>query len=160
MLLAHHCSGRFPFDYAENHQEHVLVIDGKATLTPNDGSKPVAIAAGDHVIFHRGFACEWQVLEPMRKHYCYFDEDGNETVSNTIECDLCQGDCSALSYLMDGEVDLCASCFASNGHKYKACEKCVDGKEIGVVAIPKKPVKKGGGAAKKIITKKPLTKKK
>ena len=37
---------------------------------------------------------------------------------------------------MDGEVDLCAKCFASSGHKYEAAERCVDGKEVGEEAIP------------------------
>ena len=56
-----------------------------------------------------------------------------------------------LSYLMDGEADLCARCFASSGHKYKAAERCVDGKEVGEEAIPqpKKAAKSKALAPKK-----------
>ena len=84
----------------------MLIICGKATLTPNDGSAAVTISAGDFVTFRKGippcpclplldihqpwvhyysqstnagFACGWHVLAPMKKHYCYFDEEGNPT---------------------------------------------------------------------------------
>lgn len=74
-------SGKFPFDYAKQvyglcmtvcmhsvrrvlscidcrkcllQEERVLIICGKATLTPDDGSAAVTISAGDFVRFHRG----------------------------------------------------------------------------------------------------------
>jgi len=35
-------------------EERVLIICGKATLTPDDGSAAVTISAGDFVLFHKG----------------------------------------------------------------------------------------------------------
>ena len=26
-------------------------------------------------VFHQGFACNWHILEPVRKRFCYFDEE-------------------------------------------------------------------------------------
>lgn len=132
-----------------------MVLTGRATLTPEDGSPMRTISAGDFVVFHQGFACQWQVLASMTKLYCYFDKDGQQTVSNSIACDLCSEDCSAKSYLMDEEVDLCPACFAAKGSGYKKAERCEAGKEVGEVPIPAALKKKGKGAgAKKKITKK------
>ena len=68
-------SSTFPetFDFAYAEEEEVLIIKGKATLTPTTGDDeaPVAIAAGDKVIFHKGFKCKWLVEEPMEKFYHY-----------------------------------------------------------------------------------------
>ena len=47
--------------------ERTLIVTGTATLTPSDGSDPITIEAGDSVWFHKGFACEWDVHEPMTK---------------------------------------------------------------------------------------------
>jgi uncharacterized cupin superfamily protein len=54
---------------ATNFQERVVVLSGKAELTPDDGSPMVTIEAGDYVVFHQGFACTWQMIEPMAKKY-------------------------------------------------------------------------------------------
>ena len=86
-------SGRFHFDYADNHQERVLIIEGEAELSPTDGKTAFTIHKGDYVVFHQGFACEWHVTTPMRKHYCYFDEEGNVTQPNNVACDKCGADC-------------------------------------------------------------------
>jgi hypothetical protein len=133
----------------------VVVLTGEAQLTPDDGSPMLTIKAGDFVVFHQGFACEWQIIDTMTKAYCYFDADGHETMSNSIACDLCSEDCSEVSYLMDEEVDLCPACFASKGCNYKSAEKCEGGKEVGKVPIPKKKAaKKGASSANKKIAKK------
>jgi len=63
-------SGKFLFDYNGDYDtERVLILSGKATLTPTVGlnRKPIAIGAGDSVWFHHGFACAWHVTEPMTK---------------------------------------------------------------------------------------------
>ena len=65
-------SGKFLFDYNGDYDtERVLILSGKATLTPTVGlnRKPIAIGAGDSVWFHHGFACAWHVTEPMTKKY-------------------------------------------------------------------------------------------
>jgi hypothetical protein len=38
-------------------EERVLIICGKAVLTPSDGTDAVTISAGDFVKFHKGFSC-------------------------------------------------------------------------------------------------------
>jgi hypothetical protein len=67
-------SGKFHFDYSDNHQEHIFVIEGHAVLYPVDGSEAIVLTAGMQGVFHRGFKCNWHVLEPLRKYYCYYDE--------------------------------------------------------------------------------------
>jgi uncharacterized cupin superfamily protein len=142
---------RFPFDYGTNFEEHVVVVSGEATLTPDDGSPTLTIRTGDYVVFHQGFACQWQIIEPVTKMYCYFDAEGNETQSNSVGCDLCSEDCSAESYLMDGEVDLCPACFTAKGCDYHRAERCHGGKEVGDVPIHKKvPAKAAKGKRKAV----------
>ena len=102
-------SAKFHFDYSNNFQERVWVTEGTALLTPDDGSDPVTITAGEFVVFHQGFKCWWHVTTPMKKHYCYYDKEGaatalsvnradwlsgNATVSNSIACDLCGANCT------------------------------------------------------------------
>ena len=38
-------------------EERVLIICGKAVLTPSDGTDAVTMSAGDFVKFHKGFSC-------------------------------------------------------------------------------------------------------
>ena len=104
-------SSKFPFNYADNYQERVVVIEGESILTPSDGADPFTLRAGDFVCFHQGFACEWEILKPMRKHYCYFDEGGNEVQPNNVSCDRCGVDCYSESYFCNDELDLCPTCF-------------------------------------------------
>ena len=74
-------SGKFAYDYNGDYDtERVLIASGRATLTPKDGSAKVVLATGDTVWFHKGFSCDWEVHEPMTKHYAYFDADGAEMV--------------------------------------------------------------------------------
>ncbi|KAJ1438746.1 hypothetical protein B484DRAFT_444426 [Ochromonadaceae sp. CCMP2298] len=113
--------GKFHFNYADNHQERVLIIEGEATLTPTgadgaDGAEGViTISTGDYVVFHRGFECNWHVTSPMRKHYCYFDEEGNETQANNLTCDKCGADCWEESYLCNDE-DICTGCWTKKAY--------------------------------------------
>ena len=66
-----------------------------APSTVSDHSPPpaahwqaaVTISGGDKVVFHAGFACQWQVLKPMRKHYQMVDADGNPVRCRT--CPAC-----------------------------------------------------------------------
>ena len=73
-------TGKFPFDYSDNHQERVYVVSGTATLTPQGvGGEAVSLSAGDAVVFHRGYKCDWVVgSDGMVKCYKDFDCDGEE----------------------------------------------------------------------------------
>ena len=96
----------FPYKYPD--EEKVLIICGKATLTPDDKEMPsVTISAGDAVTFHAGFSCKWHVTEPMQKHYVV--EGGDEP---KILCDSCDVNCFAESYFVEKyELDICPACF-------------------------------------------------
>lgn len=56
----------FPWSYDE--REVCYLLEGKAIVTPVDGA-PVEIAAGDLVVFPAGLACQWEVLQSVRKRY-------------------------------------------------------------------------------------------
>ena len=109
-------SGRFHFAYNGDYiTERVLILTGRATLTPSDGSEAIEIAAGDCIYFHHGFTCDWHVHEPMTKRYAYFDAEGAEKTPAAIACDKCGVDCEAESYLVNGAEDLCPACYAASG---------------------------------------------
>ena len=131
-------SGKFHFDYADHFQEQVYILEGTAVLTPDDDAKhPITITAGDFVIFHQGFSCDWHVKVPMRKRFCYFDEDGTEISGNVkIACDECSEDCWENSYFID-DMDICLACFEANTTKFAGAEEQQHG-----VAVQKKKVKK------------------
>ena len=117
-------SGKFHFDYNGDYEtERVLIMSGKANLSPDDGSAKITIATGDQVFFHKGFACNWHVTEPMTKHYAYFGADGEEVVSNnSITCDICQAECSEESYLTVDEEDICPDCYKVDKKMYAKAE--------------------------------------
>uniref|UniRef100_A0A6S8F2N4 (S)-ureidoglycine aminohydrolase cupin domain-containing protein n=1 Tax=Aplanochytrium stocchinoi TaxID=215587 RepID=A0A6S8F2N4_9STRA len=107
-------SGKFHFDYSNNHEERVVVLKGQAALTPDDGSPEVTIKKGDYVIFKQGFKCNWHVTKEMEKSYCYFDENGE--VCEPIACDICGGNCWKESYFLPKtEEDICVPCFKAKG---------------------------------------------
>eukprot|EP00656_Telonema_subtile_P026435 TRINITY_DN2840_c0_g1_i1.p1 TRINITY_DN2840_c0_g1~~TRINITY_DN2840_c0_g1_i1.p1 ORF type:complete len:187 (-),score=43.66 TRINITY_DN2840_c0_g1_i1:317-877(-) len=136
---------KFHFDYSNNHEERVLIIGGKATLTPDDGSSVVTLTAGDQVSFLRGFKCTWCILEPMTKHYAFFDESGNQVQSNSIACDECAADCWEESwYVEDPEQDICPSCFdAASDEQYQGAVLQREGE-----TVPEQPKRKAAAKAK------------
>jgi len=135
-------TGEFFFDYADNYEERVIIIEGSATLTPTgdgDKIKIINIEAGDAVSFPQGFSCTWRVSAPMKKHYAYFDKEGNKTVSNAISCDGegCGIDCWTESYFLEGDgLDLCVKCYEKGGYKGGEHQR------EGVAAVVEKPAKK------------------
>jgi len=56
----------FPYSYSS--QEVFLVVEGKATVTPDDG-EAVTFGAGDLVTMPNGMKCTWKITEPIKKHY-------------------------------------------------------------------------------------------
>merc|ERR1712129_635706 len=114
-------SGKFHFDYNGDYEtERVLIMSGKATLTPEDGSEPITITKGDQVFFHKGFACDWHVTKPMTKHYAYYSADG--TASPSISCDTCGAECYEESWLTEEEEDICPDCYKADKSNYKKAE--------------------------------------
>jgi len=58
----------FTIDFDET--ETAYVLEGEILVTPV-GGEPVRIVAGDLVVFHEGLDSNWQVIQPLRKHYSY-----------------------------------------------------------------------------------------
>jgi uncharacterized cupin superfamily protein len=102
---------KFPYSYPL--EERVLILGGRATLTPDDGSPAFEIFGGQAVTFHAGFKCKWHVVEPMTKHFQLFEASGEPAVpAPSIACDACGGECYAESYFVAaGELDICPKCF-------------------------------------------------
>lgn len=57
------------FSWIYSKEEACYIVDGKATVTPNDGREPVTIEAGDYVVFPAGMECVWKVHEDIKKHF-------------------------------------------------------------------------------------------
>jgi len=146
-------SGKFHFDYNGDYEtERVLIMSGKATLTPEDGSEPITITKGDQVFFHKGFACDWHVTEPMTKHYAYYGEDGEEVEPNpSIACDICEAECYEESYLTKEEEDICPDCYKADKKMYAGAEHQKFGEPLPspTKAKGKREAPKPKGASKK-----------
>ena len=64
-------------DYdGEYGSERVLIVSGRATVVPDDGSPSFTVGTGDAVYFMHGFRCTWRILEsPLVQRYGYFGAD-------------------------------------------------------------------------------------
>jgi len=144
-------SGKFHFDYNGDYEtERVLIMCGKATLSPTDGADPITIEKGDQVFFHKGFACNWHVLEPMKKHYAYYDEDGVEVEPNPgISCDICEAECYEESYLTKEEEDICPDCYKADKKAYAGAEHQKFGEPLPTNKAAKREAPESNGAVKK-----------
>lgn len=61
-------ASEFPWEYAD--RETCFLLEGEVIVTP-DGGEPVKFGKGDLVIFPKGMACHWNILEDVRKHYSF-----------------------------------------------------------------------------------------
>lgn len=149
-------SGKFHFDYNGDYEtERILVMSGKATLSPSDGSDPITIGEGDQVFFHKGFACDWHVTEPMKKHYAYYDEDEVEVAANpSIACDICEAECYEESYLTKEEEDICPDCYKADKKMYTGAEHQKFGEPIPTKKAAKREAPASNGNNKKAKAKK------
>ena len=92
--------------------ERVLIVSGRATVIPDDGTPSFNVGPGDAVYFMRGFRCTWHIHEtPLVQRYGYFGLDGKEIKDTVLTCDVCGDDCSDESYLYDDNMDICPRCF-------------------------------------------------
>lgn len=57
---------RFPWTFGDT--EVAYILQGEVTVTPN-GGEPVSFGKGDLVTFPAGMSCQWEVKQPLRKHY-------------------------------------------------------------------------------------------
>jgi uncharacterized cupin superfamily protein len=62
-------ASKFPWTYSS--AESCYLLEGKVTVTPRDGRKPVTIAKGDFATFPAGMSCTWDVTEAVEKHYMF-----------------------------------------------------------------------------------------
>mmetsp|Transcript_23470 Transcript_23470/g.50835 ORF Transcript_23470/g.50835 Transcript_23470/m.50835 type:complete len:176 (+) Transcript_23470:118-645(+) len=144
---------RKKFTYNYTAEERVLILDGSAELSPDDGSPTVVIGKGDRVTFHKGFKCKWKITKRMKKHYTVVqDEDEEEDAPPAITCDVCDADCSAESYFMDeDERDICPTCYEKGKDgEYAGAEHQKEGEEwVEPEKEKKAPPKKKQKTAKK-----------
>jgi uncharacterized cupin superfamily protein len=118
---------KFPYNYTA--EERILILDGSAELTPDDGSAVVKIGKGDQVIIYPGFKCKWKVTKRMKKHYTVL-EDADAPEAPAIVCDVCGEDCVAESYFVaKDEEDICTKCFEKEKDKYAGAEHQKDGEK-------------------------------
>ncbi len=57
---------RFDWNYSDT--EECYLLEGKVVIETEDG-KRVEFGKGDFVTFPKGLSCNWEVKEPVRKHY-------------------------------------------------------------------------------------------
>ena len=120
--------GTIHIDYDGDYgSERVLIVLGRATVTPCDGSPSFNVGAGDAVYFMAGFRCTWHINEaPLVQRYGFFGFDGKEIKDAEITCDVCGCDCADESYLYDDEMDICPRCFkldAESAQQYEDAEQ-------------------------------------
>lgn len=58
------------FDWRYNETEECYILEGRVFIETPDGEK-VEIKAGDFVSFPEGVSCNWEIVEPIRKHYIF-----------------------------------------------------------------------------------------
>ena len=99
----------FHIDYDGDYgSERVLIVSGRATVIPDDGTPSFMVGPGDAVYFIRGFQCTWRIREaPLVQRYGYFGHDGKEIKETHLTCDVCGADCFEESYLYNDDMDIC-----------------------------------------------------
>lgn len=56
------------FDWVFHEQEQAYILEGQCVVTPVGGS-PVSFGKGDFVVFPAGLKVNWEVKQPLHKHY-------------------------------------------------------------------------------------------
>ena len=59
----------FEWGYAQ--EERCLLLEGRAKVEAR--GRTFELGPGDFVVFPKGLACRWHVLEPVRKRYRFFE---------------------------------------------------------------------------------------
>ena len=58
----------FPWTYEDT--ETCYFLEGEVIVRPING-EPVAVGKGDLVVFPAGLTCSWEIIKPVRKHFCF-----------------------------------------------------------------------------------------
>jgi len=56
------------FSWTYDEAETCFILEGDIVVTP-EGGEPVKMGVGDLVSFPAGMSCEWDIKQPVRKHY-------------------------------------------------------------------------------------------
>lgn len=149
---------RFQLRYRK--EERVIIIEGKAQLTPLNGDAPFIVKAGDAVTFHAGFVADWIVMERMRKHFAFYADgqpcaEPNKAIP-VIACDVCTKECiEEHHWLEESDEDICSKCLkvarGPDKRRFASAVLCKQGAPI--VAAPagekkRKPEEKPAQKAK------------
>ena len=121
-------------DYdGEYASERVLILSGRATVIPDDGTPSFNVAAGDAVYLRFGFKCTWRINHaPLIHSYGFFGDDGREIKETSLTCDVCGEDCYEESYLFNDNMDICPRCFKLDSRaaqEYEDAEHQREGKQ-------------------------------
>lgn len=57
------------FDWEYTQKETCLIIEGRVTLTDQQGKESISFGKGDVVIFPDALSCRWIITESVSKHY-------------------------------------------------------------------------------------------
>lgn len=58
------------FDWFYDSEEVCYLVQGQVSVTYGN-NESVTINKGGLVIFAKGLSCQWQVIEPIKKHYLF-----------------------------------------------------------------------------------------
>ncbi len=59
------------FDWYYDTNEQCYFLEGKVIVETDEGS--IEVKKGDFVTFPKGLKCIWKVIEPVKKHYNFFE---------------------------------------------------------------------------------------
>jgi len=58
----------FPWTYEDT--ETCYFLAGEVVVKPVNG-EAVTVGEGDLVVFPAGLSCTWEIIKPVRKHFCF-----------------------------------------------------------------------------------------
>ena len=104
----------YSLSYAQ--EERVLIICGKAVLTPSDGTDSVTISAGDFVKFHKGFSCRCVCWYYILLQQTIPARDLSLSLSLSLSLCVCVCVCvSVCVYYIDTWIDSFCKCDSIQG---------------------------------------------
>jgi len=71
----------FPWTYEDT--ETCYFLEGEVIVRPINAAE-VTIGKGDLVIFPAGLSCSWEIIKPVRKHFCFEVDNHKSTRSASL----------------------------------------------------------------------------